>query len=381
MGHQDSLQINKPIEAASHAPKYVYASQAFFELEKKNVFLKEWLLVARVEEVASPGDYMTTSILGEPVVVCRDKKGKLGAVINACIHRGAAVASGAGNAKAFVCPYHGWTYDLSGRLKGAPGMEGIEGFDPSKCGLREVALSEWAGNIFICFDVNPPSFTDFIAEFEKDFGFLRLGDLCLGGKRERIVNCNWKLVVENLMDFYHVPVLHENTLAKTGFEWAHDKGTSLKKDGGYSVFYKSAPNVFGGKSLYKPIPWLEERGESFASLGIRPPNLLLFGRSDSVRPIVLWPVSLTQCRWVSYNLYPPETLLDPELREKEKRYSEWQDAVLGEDLTMIDSLQTSLASDLFVPGRMSLMEKPAHNFLNAHIRRVLGNRDPAEFKG
>jgi choline monooxygenase len=375
MGKLEKLDISKPVEGASHAPKYVYSSQKFFELEKKNVFLKEWLMVGRVDEVTNPGDYITTSILGEPLLICRDKKGSLNAFLNACIHRGAAVAAGVGTTKAFVCPYHGWTYDLNGKLRGAPGMEGIDGFDAANCHLRTIALSVWAGNIFICFSDKPPSFENFIAEFEKDFGFLRLGDLRLGGKRERIVNCNWKLVVENLMDFYHVPVLHENTLAKTGFEWAHDKGTSLKSDGGYSVFYKSAPNVFGGKSLYKPIPWLEEREETFASLGIRPPNLLLFGRSDSVRPITLFPVSVTQCRWVSYNLYPPETLLDPELREKEKKYGEWQDAVLGEDLTMIDSLQQSLASDLFVPGRMSLMEKSAHNFLNSHIKRVLGDSD------
>lgn len=368
----DLSDVRNPIQLASHAPGYVYSSQEVYEREKRLVFMKDWLMVGRAEEVQAPGQYFTMDVLGEPVLICRDQKGAVNAFVNACLHRGAEVASGSGQARAFVCPYHGWTYDLAGKLRSAPGMAGVDQFDPAKCQLRRLSLGEWAGNLFISFDPDPIPFSSYIAEFEKDFAFLKLENCRLGRRRVRELDCNWKLVIENLMDFMHVPVLHAKTLGAPGFFWDDDK-VSLKADGGLSIFYTSAPSVAGGQTLFGKLPWLADRDNTFASIGIRPPNLVMFGRIDTIRPMTIWPVGPNRCTWISYNLYAPEVVEDPAFKEKEKAYDQFQDALFAEDYSMILGLQRVMSTHSFRPGRMALMEKPIHNFLNAHLDRVLAD--------
>ena len=118
--------IRRPVNQASHVPGDFYISDEVYELEKEKIFMRDWMLVARKEEVATPGDFMTFRLLGEPVVATRDKDGGLNACANVCAHRGVEVATGSGNAAEFSCPYHGWLYDLTGKLIGAPYMNEAE---------------------------------------------------------------------------------------------------------------------------------------------------------------------------------------------------------------------------------------------------------------
>src|SRR5690606_23457263 len=102
----------RPINQASHTPGYVYGDPAVLALEKERMFMKDWLCMGRIEELPNPGDYMTHTVLGEPVMIARNRAGVLQAFYNQCRHRGVEVAQGRGNAKIFKCPYHAWTYDL-----------------------------------------------------------------------------------------------------------------------------------------------------------------------------------------------------------------------------------------------------------------------------
>jgi Rieske 2Fe-2S family protein len=134
-----------PVTRARHAPGYVYASPEVFELEKEHIFLKDWLCMGRSEELPGIGDYATFRVLDEPIVIARGEDGALHAYSNICRHRGAEVASGAGNTRQFSCPYHGWSYDLAGRLTGAHYMAEAKDFDPAQCRLRPLKIGEWAG--------------------------------------------------------------------------------------------------------------------------------------------------------------------------------------------------------------------------------------------
>ena len=131
----------RPLFQASHAPGDIYASEEIFALEKRWLFLTDWILVAREEELAAPGDYMTFRLVGEPFVVTRGPDGGLNAFANVCAHRGVEVADGNGNTAEFSCPYHGWLHDLEGKLVGAPYMKEAEGFDPSSCRLKPLGLA------------------------------------------------------------------------------------------------------------------------------------------------------------------------------------------------------------------------------------------------
>jgi len=101
--------------------------------------MRDWLALGRVDEIENPGDYMTFRVLDEPVIICRDNDGNINAFANVCAHRGVEVANGAGNLQEFSCLYHGWLYDLEGKLIGAPYMKEAEGFDPANCRLNHCA--------------------------------------------------------------------------------------------------------------------------------------------------------------------------------------------------------------------------------------------------
>jgi phenylpropionate dioxygenase-like ring-hydroxylating dioxygenase large terminal subunit len=103
-----------------HAPGLIYTSEEIFQQEKDQIFMKDWLLVGREEELERAGDYMAMEIMGERIFICRDQSGHLKALSNICLHRGVELVRGSGNKRVFSCPFHGWTYDLHGKLIGAP---------------------------------------------------------------------------------------------------------------------------------------------------------------------------------------------------------------------------------------------------------------------
>ena len=133
----------RPLREATHLPSYIYTSKELFEREKEEIFMKDWLAVARVEEIEKPGDYMTFHIMGEPIVVARDRDGAINAFYNLCAHRGVEVIEGDGNAKQFKCPYHAWTYDLTGKLLGASYMDEIDKFDLDNCRMQSIHSDIW----------------------------------------------------------------------------------------------------------------------------------------------------------------------------------------------------------------------------------------------
>ena len=364
----DFEQTREDLNKARHTPGNIYASEAIYQQELAEFFYRDWLFVGRVEEYPNEGDYGAIHIVDQPVIITRNKDGELVAFHNMCLHRGVEIAKGCGNNKHFKCPYHGWTYDLNGKLIGAAYMKESEGFDPRGCKLPEVALKVWRGNIFVSLAEKPQEFEHAIAEFEKDFAQLHAENCALADVTHMVLECNWKFLHENLMDFYHVGVLHVNTFGAR-FSWTPDNVT-LKDDGGITIRYEAAPSTPDGNTLFAKAPWLEDQENSFACTGFRFPNLTLFGRVDMVKMISAWPVGPNRCEVKIYMLFPKEFHSDPEFREKVNAYREYQMRIYEEDRSMIESMQLAMALPNYQPGRMSVMEKPIHHFLNSYIARM-----------
>ena len=224
-------------------PGYIYSAPEILELEKEKLFMRDWLCMAPAEEIENPGDYMTSRVLGEPMIIARNEKGEINAFANVCRHRGVEVASGAGNLNEFSCPYHGWTYDLEGKLVGAPYMKEAEGFDPKSCRLSRLKSDQWAGWIFVTFNDEAEPLREFIADYIEAFDFIRQEDLRLADKMVVDLNCNWKFVSENVMDLYHVYAIHLRT-----FGGAIDIEAfpfHLRERGGFKSIYDAAPMVEG----------------------------------------------------------------------------------------------------------------------------------------
>ena len=367
----DVSSVRRPLAEASHAPGALYASPEFYQLDVDRLFRRDWLYVGRIEELPNQGDYMTMRIAGEPIVIAHGSEGQLAAFYNMCVHRGVEVAEGCGNTRAFKCPYHGWIYDLSGRLTGAAYMKESTGFEPQDLRMRPLRLDTWRRNIFVTFDDAAPSLAEYVADFERDFAFLGMEDCRLGNRIVLDLDCNWKFVPENLMDFYHVGVLHAKTFGAK-FAWTDDH-VHLKPRGNISIFYAAGPPTPGAEPLLGKMPWLEDRPVSFACTGFLAPNCTLFGRIDCVRFMVAWPDGPGRSRTIIYHLFPEAFFDRPGFREAREVYRDYQLQVLEEDRSMIESMQRAMASPAYRPGRMSTLEKPLHHYLNGYLDRVLGD--------
>lgn len=200
-----------PLAEASTLPPMCYTSREFYDLEVERIFLKEWLNVGRVDEIPNPGDYYTLTLLGEPVVVCRDQDGDVQCMSTVCRHRAAEVVEGKGNRKRFQCPYHLWTYSLKGELVGAPLMDEARGFDKRKVCLPKLRVEVWEGFIFVNFDLTAAPLGPKLAPVSAALANYRLSELRSRILEERECPFNWKFMLDNFMEFYHVMGLHKGT--------------------------------------------------------------------------------------------------------------------------------------------------------------------------
>ncbi|HZU08195.1 MAG TPA: aromatic ring-hydroxylating dioxygenase subunit alpha [Chloroflexota bacterium] len=191
----------------------VYLDPAIFAAEQERIFGKVWNFVCHESEIARPGDYITRDVAGCPMIITRDKTGRLHAFYNTCPHRGSLVAlQPRGNCKAFLCPYHNWTFSLDGRLTGVPGLESFAGtgFRKEDFGLHEARIDSLHGLVFVCQSDDTPSLADYIGPEMAAWLYKPLGlaEFELIEYRTIEVRANWKLNAENARDGYHVPNLH-----------------------------------------------------------------------------------------------------------------------------------------------------------------------------
>ena len=170
-------------------PPACYADPAFFEFEKEAIFFREWLCVGREAWIREPGDYFTASHVGEPLIIVRNQSGRIKALSAVCQHRAALVAEGHGKKRAFLCPYHHWSYSLDGQLIGAPAMERACDFNKREIRLPEIRLESWLGFIFVNFDPGAPPLAPrltAVADILKNYDvFDRGGVIPLGSTANR----------------------------------------------------------------------------------------------------------------------------------------------------------------------------------------------------
>lgn len=190
-----------------------YTDPDFFRLDMELIWYRDWLFVGHDCEVAKPGSFFTVQIGTYPVVVVRDREGKIRAFHNSCRHRGSRVCTTAkGTSARLVCPYHQWTYDLDGKLLFARQM--ADDFDPSAHSLKPVACESVAGYIFICLADELADFQPFRTLMEPYFAPHKLSEAKIAYESTIIEKGNWKLVWENNRECYHCAGNHPE-LCKT----------------------------------------------------------------------------------------------------------------------------------------------------------------------
>lgn len=213
----DELRANvaQPFERARAMPKSVYTSPEFEQAEQRHIFAREWLCAGRADALKDPGDYMTMEIAGEPVIILRDRDGALRGLSNVCRHRMSTLLEGRGSVRSIVCPYHAWTYNLDGSLRGAPAMSLNEGFCKTDVALPQVRVADWLGWIMVTLNPDAPDPAEALKDVENLVGYLDMGSYEEHFRQEFRWHTNWKVLAENFMESYHLPVCHAETIGGT----------------------------------------------------------------------------------------------------------------------------------------------------------------------
>ena len=204
--------VAQPFEQAHAMPPSVYTCQTFMEQEIEGIFGKEWYCVGRADALGEPGSYVTAELAGQPVVVLRDREGELKALSNVCLHRMSTMLEGRGKARALTCPYHGWTYNLDGSLRGAPAMTLNQGFCKESYKLPSVRCEEWLGWVFITLNGDAPPVAEQLKDVEAMVAGYDMTGYTESFYEEHEWDTNWKVLAENFMESYHLPVCHAGTI-------------------------------------------------------------------------------------------------------------------------------------------------------------------------
>ncbi|MET0614559.1 MAG: aromatic ring-hydroxylating dioxygenase subunit alpha [Thermoleophilaceae bacterium] len=186
-----------------------YRDPEITELEERRLFARTWQLVGHVSRLPSPGDYLTSTAGSQPVLVLRDEQGELRAFRNVCRHRGSRLLSGSGECgKAIRCRYHGWTYRTDGELIGVPEGRSIAGLDKSALGLFPARVEMLCGLIFVNLDVHAAPLAEQVAGLPERLERYGIERLSPGGEWHNTQPSNWKIVIDNYNEGYHVPIAH-----------------------------------------------------------------------------------------------------------------------------------------------------------------------------
>ena len=368
--------MTRPVEEAAPPPAAYYTSQDLYDLEMKYIFHKEWLWVGHAEHVKNPGDYFTFTYANEPVLVTRDVAGQLHAFSNVCRHRGAIVASGAGNCRSFPCPYHKWTYGLNGRLLGAPTMNEVKGFDPSQYGLNPLKVENWEGNIMINFDPESRPLGLSLGDMGDYFKNYNMAELECRGRKVFDIPCNWKMLVENNMEGYHIIGTHEAPGEYCKLEhWRTIEGRGLYDILGAEFDEPLTMNVAGSGGApavaIQGLTYAEQRRGYFVTLY---PNNLWALQPDSVVCLHMIPDGVGHTKWVIDYHFPKSTIERSDFENIAQAAYDGVEGFVVQDLDVCDKTYRGYQSQVFKPGRLSLHERNMHRFAQYILARVANKK-------
>ena len=355
----------KPTAEAETLPPEIYTSDEFYRFEKEALFYREWLCVGREEWASEAGDFFTASHANEPIIVARDRDGNLQAMSAVCQHRAMLVAEGKGNTRAFICPYHHWTYDLDGKLVGAPAMNRTCDFDKAKNNLPKLKVESWQGFVFVNFDEDAPSLVERLGPLNAVVANYGLKDLRGPDPIEEEFSWNWKVQFENNNDGYHASRLHHGLHDYIPSSKASFPEVPKETAGYYRLNGTTHPNAAFNpteKALFPVFPKLTEEEQNRLLFVNLPPSLSLVITNDVAIYIIMNAESATTHKVTFGSLYMPEAMEEPLFETKAKVTMDYTNAIFAQDLHTDLLVQRGLGSKFAPRGRYSWQEDAQRQF-------------------
>ncbi len=362
-------------------PTARYVSPEFFALEQTHLWKKTWLLVARAEDLAERGAFLTTDRTGSPLVLVRGDDDVLRAFFNTCQHRGAPVVREAcGTAKRLRCQYHSWTYDLAGKLVAVPDRRDFTSLDESERSLKPVRCEIHDGWVFVNEDAGAPSLREWLGPIADEWTPLGGATLRAAGSRRKRVHANWKIVADAFLETYHVRTIHPSSVAKL----LDHRGAAMglfRNGHSRMVTPKWEMAIEKQRAAPFPLPVIPGLDPLFAETNPAYsvfPNLITPLDTIGFPFICFWPVDAetTDVEWTFYG--PPAATT--EQQKDWARYIEIFDAVMEEDFQNLAPMQRSVASGALDSIPLNYQERRIYH-LHEEIDRVIGvSRIPDELR-
>jgi choline monooxygenase len=356
----ESYNDKAALPDASTIPAPWYVDARIAELEAQTVFSKTWQMVGRVEQVEKPGQFVTASIAGEPIVVVRGNDGVLRGFYNVCRHHAAAVVTEpCGQASILHCPYHGWNYGLDGSLKGMPEFDGVKNFERQQNSLVPVKAETWEKFMFVNLDPQAASLSNFLGGLVKRVAPLGVNKLHYFDSRTYDIHCNWKVFVDNYLDGgYHVPHLHKGLSSVLDY-----KEYTIENEDRYCL--QSSPMVAGKEDAATSSTRQGDRAWYFWQY----PNLMINCYEGYMDTNLVLPLDVDHCR-VIFDFYFGD------ISEARREYNERSVAVgarvQDEDLGICEAVQRGLKSRAYGAGRLSVRREAGehlfHRLLAADLK-------------
>lgn len=356
-----------PFERAHAMPTSVYTSEEFLAGEIDSIFSKDWFCAGRASAISEPGEYITLELAGQPIMVIREKSGALRAQSNVCLHRMSTLLEGRGKTNAIVCPYHAWTYELSGELRGAPAMTENQAFCKNGMRLPEVRCEVWLGWIMVTLNKDAPPVASQLSEVAD-----MVADYQMENYREtffetHVWDTNWKVLAENFMESYHLPVCHRGTI-----------GGLSKLD---EMICPPGSDAFNYHTILK---------DDTLSIALAHPNntRMQGDRRRTTYLLAIYPsllITLTPGYFWYLSLHPEgvgkvrimfgggmstDFADDPKAQEHFEQLKTLLDEVNVEDRGCTEKVYKGLCSDFAKPGPLSHLERPNYDFAQYLSSRI-----------
>ena len=360
------LEVNEQIECAQTLASKFYTDPTVSDVEKARIFLRTWQLVGTLSHncgelngvkrtIADPESFFTADVGGEPVIVVRDKQGVLRAFSNVCRHRAGPIALGSGCKNVLRCQYHGWTYTLDGRLIGTPDVEGVEFFDRSAMGMVPLRVDTWEQFIFVNFDVNAEPLAAVLGEIPAQARGFQFAGLQFAERRDYVINCNWKVYVDNYLEGYHIPIAHPGLMREIDYA-NYRTDTYRYYSQQFAPIRAMKSDESAGERFYAPGSGLQQALYFWIF-----PNLMLNIYPDNISTNLIVPIShdktLTVFEWFFHDA------ASENVQERIKRAIAFSDEVQQEDIGLCENVQRGLRSSTYDRGRYSVKrENGVHHF-------------------
>jgi len=347
-----------------------YRDEAIFALEREHIFLKEWILVAREEEIAGPGDSLIVDAYGESIILLRNLEGELRAFHNVCLHRGTRLCpaakegasedriplmGGVVDKRAIVCPYHAWSYDLNGQLTHAPHMSAAKDFKIEDIQLHGVAVERWAGFVFINLaNESRPDFAALITSLENSYQRYPLAELRTGHRIQYTVKANWKSLCENFNECYHCGPVHPE-LCKVVPAFKQNGGAGLDWEDGIPHREGATTFTTSGLSSRRTFPELNETEKSHHLGDLLYPNMFISVSSDYIVACMLQAKSADTTIIDCYFLFEPYETDKPNFDPSDA--FEFWDVINQQDWAICERVQQGMGAAVHSTGYLGGSEK------------------------